>query len=110
MDMDEYIASGIIESYVLGLATEPERTEFEERAGAFPALKQMVSDFEERLEEYALKEAPPKGLCQRSKRIIWYDYGRIGDCRDHCHQLLFLQRRQRFSGKNKAQDEPDRLS
>jgi len=52
------------------LDSQPSRKELNLKSvpGAFPALKQMVSDFEERLEEYALKETPPKGLRQRILR------------------------------------------
>lgn len=59
MNLQEYIASGIIESYVMGLATESERAEFEQLCTQYPELVAARRELEERLEDYALKNATP---------------------------------------------------
>jgi anti-sigma-K factor RskA len=59
--LQEYIASGVIESVVMGLASESERAEFEQLCTQYPELVAARRDFEERLEEYASEHAvlPP---------------------------------------------------
>lgn len=50
MNISEYISSGIIESYVLGLATPDERREFEQLAEEYPELREARDAFEISLE------------------------------------------------------------
>jgi anti-sigma-K factor RskA len=61
VNVQEYIESGIIESYVMGLASEPERAEFERLCALNPELLAARRKFEERLEGYASENAviPP---------------------------------------------------
>jgi anti-sigma-K factor RskA len=61
VNLKDYIASGIIESYVMGLASEPERVEFEQMCAQHPDLVAERRKFEERLERYASEHAvlPP---------------------------------------------------
>jgi anti-sigma-K factor RskA len=61
VNVQEYIESGIIESYVMGLASEPERAEFERLCTLHPELLAARKKFEERLEGYASENAviPP---------------------------------------------------
>lgn len=61
MNVQEYIESGIIESYVMGLASESERAEFERLCGKYPELVSARRNFEERLEGHASEnaEVPP---------------------------------------------------
>jgi anti-sigma-K factor RskA len=61
VNVQEYIESGIIESYVMGLASEPERAEFERLCALNPELLAARKKFEERLEGYASENAviPP---------------------------------------------------
>ncbi len=59
MNVQEYIESGIIESYVMGLASEPERAEFERLCTLYPELVTARRKFEERLEGYAWENAVP---------------------------------------------------
>ena len=61
MNLKEYIASGIIESYVMGLASETERAEFEQMCAEHPELVAERRKFEESLETYASEQAirPP---------------------------------------------------
>ena len=53
MNIREYISSGIIESYVLGLADDHERSEFEEMCDLYPEVLQARTDFELLLEAQA---------------------------------------------------------
>ncbi len=66
MNIKEYISSGIVESYVLGLASEQERMEFEQLCARYPELIEARTRFELLLEKQAI-EAPPVD----SKRRIW---------------------------------------
>ncbi len=58
MNINEYISSGIIESYVMGLASPEERAEFEIRCTEYPQLAKARNDFELLLEKQALEGAP----------------------------------------------------
>jgi anti-sigma-K factor RskA len=64
MNVKEYISSGIVESYVMGLASEAERREFEDNCVQYPEIAEARNAFELALEEHLLKEsaAPPLSL------------------------------------------------
>ena len=61
MNVQDYISSGIVESYVLGLATPEEQAEFEQMAAQHPEVLQARIAFEIALEEQAMAAAvaPP---------------------------------------------------
>ncbi len=59
MNVQEYIESGIIESYVMGLASESERAEFERYCAQYPELVAARRKFEDKLEAYASENAVP---------------------------------------------------
>lgn len=61
MNTQEYISSGIVESYVLGLASQEEQLEFERMSSLHPEVKAAREAFETALEKQALDEAvaPP---------------------------------------------------
>jgi len=69
VNIQEYISSGIIESYVLGLASPEERTEFEQNCSNYPDLVEARNNFELALEEQAGKNAitPPSNVREK----IW---------------------------------------
>ncbi|RYY87915.1 MAG: anti-sigma factor [Chitinophagaceae bacterium] len=58
MNIKEYISTGIIESYVLGLASETERQEFEALCRQYPELVEARDRFEQALESSLLADAP----------------------------------------------------
>jgi anti-sigma-K factor RskA len=64
VNVEEYISSGIIEKYVMGLATGPERAEFEQRCVEYPELVAAREAFEREIERFALENAeqPPAGV------------------------------------------------
>jgi hypothetical protein len=61
VNVKEYIESGIIESYVMDLASESEKAEFEQLCTQYPELVVARRKFEESLEGYASENAilPP---------------------------------------------------
>lgn len=64
MNIREYISSGVVESYVLGLLTAQERFEFERYCEAYPELKEARDAFELTIERQAMENsiAPPADL------------------------------------------------
>jgi anti-sigma-K factor RskA len=69
VNIEEYISSGIVEAYVLGLATESEVREIRQMMEQYPELRAAVQEQEEILIKYAQQNAvaPPPGL----KQTIW---------------------------------------
>lgn len=61
MNVKEYIQSGIVESYVLGLATDAEQQEFERLCADYPEIAAARDAFERSLEGQLLQDAvtPP---------------------------------------------------
>ena len=57
MNVQEYISSGIVESYVLGLADEKEKSEFEQICLQFPEVLAARTAFELALEKQAIENA-----------------------------------------------------
>ena len=57
MEIKEYISSGIIEQYVLGLCTIDEAKELEQFRTEHPELKEAILQYEIELEEKIMKEA-----------------------------------------------------
>jgi anti-sigma-K factor RskA len=69
VNIQEYISSGIIESYVMGLASPEERVEFEKMCGLYPELVEARNSFELAIEKQAFQNSvlPPAG----SKEKTW---------------------------------------
>jgi anti-sigma-K factor RskA len=61
VNIQEYISSGIVESYVLGLAEEAERAEFEQMCSQHAEVRAARNEFELSLEQHAMAAAvaPP---------------------------------------------------
>jgi len=59
VNVQEYISGGIIESYVMGLATESERQEFEQKCAQYPEVAAALREFEEKWVKFALQNAVP---------------------------------------------------
>jgi anti-sigma-K factor RskA len=64
VNVKEYISSGIIESYVLGLVSDAERNDFEAKCGQFEEIASARNAFELSLEQQMLRDAvqPPAKL------------------------------------------------
>ncbi|MBL7713085.1 MAG: anti-sigma factor [Chitinophagaceae bacterium] len=69
MNIQEYISSGIVEAYVLGLATESEVQELRQLMLQYPELRAAVQEQEDVLVRYAQQNAiaPPPQL----RQTIW---------------------------------------
>ena len=67
MNIKEYISSGVVESYVLGLLSAQEKFEFEKYCESYPELKEARTSFELALEKQAMASsiAPPAELKQK---------------------------------------------
>jgi anti-sigma-K factor RskA len=67
VNVQDYISSGIVESYVLGLASAEEQVEFETMCRQYPEVLQARISFEETMEKQALQNAvaPPPALKQQ---------------------------------------------
>lgn len=59
MDIQAYISSGIVESFVLGLASEEEVQEVLQYRKQYPELEAAILDFELLLEQQGMEEAVP---------------------------------------------------
>jgi anti-sigma-K factor RskA len=72
VNVQDYISSGIVESYVLGLASPEEKSEFERMCGQHPEVLQARTDFEIALEQQAMQNAiaPPSALKERIKNAV----------------------------------------
>jgi anti-sigma-K factor RskA len=72
VNVQEYISTGIIENYVMGLASEAERAEFEQWCAQYPELVAARREFEEELEQFAADHAvpPPVGVKVRFLEAI----------------------------------------
>ncbi len=73
MNVKEYISSGLVESYVLGLVTETEQQEFEANCAQYPEIAQAREAFELSLENSLLQDAvaPPVHLKEKIKSSIF---------------------------------------
>ena len=69
MDIQQYIASGIIEAYVLGIASQEEVRELESLSTQYPEIDAAVEEYRAALETFSVlhKTEPPPGM----KEQIW---------------------------------------
>jgi anti-sigma-K factor RskA len=67
VNIKEYISSGIVESYVLGLASEQERSEFEQLCVQYPELVAARNEFELNLEKQAFALSIPASGTTKDK-------------------------------------------
>jgi len=72
VNIQEYISSGIVESYVLGLASPEERVEFEGLCVQYPELVAARTEFELALEKQLLRDAAvaPRDLKQTVMNLV----------------------------------------
>jgi anti-sigma-K factor RskA len=94
VNIKEYISGGIIESYVLGLASEQERVEFEQLCLQYPELAAARNEFEEALEKQAFEQAiaPPQHLREKTLSIVRRQESPAKEAK-----VITMERRQRGS-------------
>ena len=73
MNIGEYIASGILESYVLGQLSSSEMKAVEDMAAKYPAVKQELTAIESGLEAFAMnmQVKPPAHLKNKIKAELF---------------------------------------
>lgn len=59
MNTQQYIQSGILEAYLLGLASEEEQYDVQRMATAYPEINTSLNFLEEEIENLCLQEAVP---------------------------------------------------
>jgi len=72
LKVQEYIESGILSIYVLGIATEEERTEVEQMAEKYPEIREELHSLQAAMNEYAsqFELQPPPALKERIMKSI----------------------------------------
>lgn len=70
MNIDNYISSGAIESYVLGLATAQEAAEVQQLSLQYPEIKQAIANFEASLEAAAFANAIKPAASNKEKLMF----------------------------------------
>ncbi|UOQ70554.1 hypothetical protein [Hymenobacter cellulosilyticus] len=67
MNIQEYIESGILEEYALGVLDEAQRAEVERYAAEYPEVRQELDLVQQGLESYAQAhtQTPPDGMRER---------------------------------------------
>ncbi|MFK7937626.1 MAG: anti-sigma factor [Saprospiraceae bacterium] len=72
MDIKNYISSGVLEDYALGLLPVAEMREVERYANAYPEIKAAITEIENALEQYAQLQGvtPPKHLKEKIEQRI----------------------------------------
>jgi len=70
VNIDNYISSGAIESYVLGLATAQEAAEVQQLSLQYPEIKQAIADFEASLEAAAFANAITPAASSKEKLMF----------------------------------------
>lgn len=75
MNIEEYIASGTLEAYLLGAASDQERREVECLSSIYPEIKQELDQLAAALEGYALtySKEPPFELREKIMQQISFD-------------------------------------
>ena len=67
MNIQEYIASGILEEYILGQLSADKRAEVEAMAMQHPAVREELKSIEEALAKYGLSHAKPLPVALKQK-------------------------------------------
>lgn len=83
MNKEEFLQSGLLEQYVLGLTSPEENEEVERYAEAFPEIRKEIEGMRRAMEEYASQYAvpPPAHLKEKIIREIEEEGGDVGKSR-----------------------------
>ena len=67
MKNDNYLTSGILETYLLGLTTEKEKDELEQVLATDPEILAQLNELEASMEDYFIRNAipPPPGIREK---------------------------------------------
>lgn len=80
MDIKAYIESGVIESYVLGIAESQEAAELEHMVRQYPSVSEAIAGFEASLERSAMSGAikPPARIKEQLLTSLADDFSKTG--------------------------------
>lgn len=70
MDINAYIASGILEAYSMGKLTQSERAEVEANAAAYPAIRTELDAINDSIEFYAVENSIAPGASVKTKLLL----------------------------------------
>lgn len=70
MDINAYIASGILEAYSMGKLTQGERAEVEANAAAYPAIRTELDAINDSIEFYAVENSIAPGASVKTKLLL----------------------------------------
>ena len=76
MNVTEYIASGILESYVMGAVSDQERREVECLSSIYPDIRRELDQLSEVLEDYALLHSVEPPAAVRTKLLEQINFGK----------------------------------
>ncbi|GAB4031647.1 anti-sigma factor [Spirosoma gilvum] len=76
MNIAEYIASGILESYVMGAVSDQERREVECLSSIYPEIRQEIDQLAEALENYALIHSVEPPAAIKDKLLKDLEFGK----------------------------------
>lgn len=81
MNIQEYISSGIVESYVLGLAEPDERAEFEKMSAQHQSIREARDLFEQSLERFMISQSvqPPESVRPLVLKSVAISHTRISE-------------------------------
>jgi len=93
LNTTEYIESGIIETYVLGMASPEEAAELEALCLEFPEIKAALRAFEETLEKNAMANAipPPPGVKKALFKELEFSFAKTSLPEEPSHTALPTQ-------------------
>lgn len=74
MDIKAYIESGVIESYVLGMADDQEAAELEQLSRQYPEIREAIDEFELALEKQAIANAVPPSAGVKNQLLETLDF------------------------------------
>lgn len=77
MDIKAYIESGVIESYVLGMADDQEAAELVQLSRQYPEIRKAIDEFELALEKQAIANAMPPSADVKKQLLETLDFSTV---------------------------------
>lgn len=98
MDKERFLASGLIEQYVLGLTTSEETLEVERYARAFPEIQEEIDSLRRAMEEYAAQYSisPSKNLKDKDLSELKKPQKASSPSKEHANTGTLAFQRMRF--------------
>lgn len=102
MDLEDYIESGIIESYLLGLATHEEVAKFERMRNIYPQLNGEIATMEYKLQKLGEEGsiAPPAQVWNSIAEKIQWETPAYTKSRTGPHTLIIKQQSRKIPSRS----------